>query len=262
MRAYRSLDIHRDIPETAPLPPRKVEWRKAFRLVQEVKERPYDPSTSYELVLAMDGGDTELVFQNFLAEPGARDLIKERPELVEVLADRKALAAMDEGSLGRAYLALMEEDGYTANGLTLVQDEIPAFHEVAPDAIRRWFSLRCGALHDVAHALTGYGRCRAGEAALNMFTSAASPMRFVRVYSLIGALAAPTDRWLRNLSYMRQAWNRGARSRIPLSAPWEKLLPLSIEEIQRKMQIPRVEEVHPEGILREAFLGGPWIAKA
>nr|WIF20040.1 DisE427 [Sorangium cellulosum] len=255
----RRREIHDEFPETRPLPPRSMEWRKAMRLAKQLKKTPYNPSVSYELVLSLDGGDFERVFQDFLGEPGARDMIIEQPNLIALLADRAALAAMDEGSLGRIYLALTQEDGYTADGLADVQDKTPGFNEIAPDPIRRWLYKRNAALHDVSHAFTGYGRDRAGEAALNMFTSAIYPHRIVRFYSVIGALVAPRDRYLRNLSYMYETWARGRRARIPLSAPWEQLLPLQLKEVCRRLQIQPVEEAHPSGIMREATVGGPWV---
>ncbi|WP_437643506.1 Coq4 family protein [Sorangium sp. So ce362] len=237
-----------------------MEWRKAMRLARELKRTPYNPSVSYELVLCLDGGDFERMFQDFLAEPGARDMITEQPDLITLLADRKALAAMDEGSLGRTYLALTQEDGYTADGLADVQDQTPGFKEIAPDPIRRWLYKRNAALHDVAHAFTGYGRDRAGEAALNVFTSAIYPHRIVRFYSLVGALVAPRDRYFRNLSYMHETWLRGRRARIPLSARWEQLLPLQLKEVCRRLEVQTVDDAHPSGIMREATVGGPWVS--
>ncbi|HWU86795.1 MAG TPA: Coq4 family protein [Kofleriaceae bacterium] len=251
--------IHRDYPETRPLPPRRIEWRKAHRLAQEVKANPYTPAISYELILALDGGDAERTFQEFLTEPGARRLIEERSDLVAALADRDTLRAMAPDSLGRAYLALMEEDGYTADGLTLIQDQVPSFKLIAPDPIRHWFHIRSGALHDVCHALTGYGRDRAGEAAVNIYTAATCKVRVVLLYSFIGALAAPRKNYLANLAYMHQAWRRGLLSRIPLSTRWEDLLPLPMAEVYRRLQIPSVEESHPRGLMIEEHKGGPWI---
>jgi ubiquinone biosynthesis protein COQ4 len=259
MATYPELHIHRAFPETAPLPPRNMEWRKAFRLARGMNKKFYDPAASYELVLLMDGGDSERLFQQFLTEPGAHDLIADRPDLAEVLADREALAAMGEGSLGRAYLELTQEDGYTANGLVQMQDQVPSFGVVAPDPIRRWFNFRAAALHDLVHALTGYGRDKVGEVGLIVFTAASYPMRFLRFYALLSGLTAFADpgQRLRNLAYVRQAWERGRRSRIPLSARWEKLLPLQIDEIHRMMQIPTVKEIHPEGILCDER--GTWV---
>lgn len=258
---HRQLDIHKELAETTPLPPRRMKWRRAWHLTKQIKEHPYTPELSYDLILALDGGDLEQCFQDFLAEPGARQLIEERPNLAEFVADRDALAAMGEGSLGRAYLELTDYDGYSADSLIQLQDRLDSFREIAPDPIRKWFHNRGAVLHDVFHALTGYGRDFAGEAAVNVFTAAVSSHRITRLYSFIGALAAPRDNYLANLSYMREVWRRGRRSRIPLSARWEELFPLQLDEVCRRLQIPCADDAHPAGIMREAEVGGgSWVS--
>ncbi|WP_437923088.1 Coq4 family protein [Sorangium sp. So ce291] len=259
----RHLDIHDELPHTAPLPPRGMEWRKAFRLAKECTEKPFTAELSYELILSLDGGATERMFQDFLAEPGARALILKQPDLAATLADTDLLGSMPEGSLGRTYKEMAERDGYAVNGIIHVMKVVPTFHEVAPDPLRQWFSFRGAVLHDVAHALTGYGRDLAGEVALGLFLAAIyPPYRSGVVYSFISGLAAvtaPQDRKLRNVSYLREVWIRGRRSRIPLSAPWEELLPLQVEEVCRMFQVPLVRETHAEGILRDAHEKGPWV---
>jgi ubiquinone biosynthesis protein COQ4 len=252
-------NIYADFPEISPLPPRSMEWGKAWRAAKILKDKPYTPGVAYELILALDGGDSERMFQDFIAEPGAPDLIYHRPDLIGILSDRNKLAAMDEGSLGRAYLALVQDDGYTADGLTQAQAQVPSFKDVAPDPLRRWLFLRGGALHDVYHVLLGYGRDVAGEAALNSFTAACYANRIVRFYTLVSAFMVPRDNFFRNVSYMYEAWTRGRRSKIPLSTPWEELLPLPLEEVRRRLQIPSAKEAHPRGIMCDASLRGPWV---
>jgi ubiquinone biosynthesis protein Coq4 len=253
----RRPDIHEGLPESNPLPPRDVEWGKAWQAGKALMEEQHRPSVAYRLVLALDGGDSERLFQDFLAEPGARALIGDAPDLASVLADAESLAAMDEGSLGRTYLALTQKDDYSADGLTNVQHRVSTFFKVAPDPIRQWFFQRAAALRDVHRALLGYGCDAAGKAAMNVFIVAAHPSRAARFYTLVRSLNAPRDGYFRNVAYLHEAWKRGRESRIPLGARWEVLLPLQLDDVCRRLRVATAEEAHPGGIL-VGPKEGPW----
>jgi hypothetical protein len=88
--------------------------------------------------LALDNDDTTQVFKIVDALRGRSDLrnvermreseigraiLAERRSLLDVLANRERLRALPEGSLGRIYLAFMEREGLTADGLAAAADE-------------------------------------------------------------------------------------------------------------------------------------------
>src|SRR5262249_44325661 len=100
---------------------------------------------------------------------GAR-LLRDRPDVAALLRDREALARLPEGSLGRAYLAFMESEGITAEGIVEASEQ-------GSDAAGRTADLaylkdRLRDTHDLWHALTGYRGDVLGELALLGFTFA------------------------------------------------------------------------------------------
>ena len=66
----------------------------------------------FEIIDALSREPTEAQAEAFLGAPGADLLLAERPDLIAVLRDREALAALPEGSFGRTYLAFMERGGH------------------------------------------------------------------------------------------------------------------------------------------------------
>jgi len=90
------------------------------------------------VALGLDNDDTTQVFKIVDALRGRSDLrnvermrgsaigraiLAERRSLLDVLANRERLRALPEGSLGRIYLAFMEREGLTADGLAAAADE-------------------------------------------------------------------------------------------------------------------------------------------
>ena len=57
-----------------------------------------------EFSLALGGPTLQAQYERFRAHPDGQRLLRERPDLPAVLADRDALGRMPDGSFGRAYL--------------------------------------------------------------------------------------------------------------------------------------------------------------
>src|SRR6267142_6174760 len=93
-----------------------------------------------------------------------RAILAERRSLLDVLANRERLRALPEGSLGRIYLAFMEREGLTADGLAAAADEGYRQRSFDPDV--RTFADWARDSHDLWHVLTGYGRDPLGELCL------------------------------------------------------------------------------------------------
>src|SRR5262249_13032042 len=64
-----------------------------------------------------------------------------------------------------------------------------------------------------------------------------------------GALIGPKDVTLYWQRYLLNAWRRGRRAKLLSAVPYERLLPLPLEEVRRQLGIPPASEVHPDGIL-------------
>ena len=212
---------------------------------------PNTPSTS---CTPSASRDFERNFQRFAASARGRALLAERPSLLAALSDRGALARMPEGSLGRAYLAYLERNGFEPGGLLPLQHRVQERwerEEGAPrlDEMRNWLRDRSILAHDLFHVLTDYGpttsarrRCWPSRSR----SSAGAPRRCSPWGPRWTALARAGWRFLR---YDFQAWRRGRRAASLVELPWEELLPLRLDTVRRLAGVADAEAAHPEGIL-------------
>jgi ubiquinone biosynthesis protein COQ4 len=250
-------------PMTATLndaaPPRpRIDWRRALRAIKALRARTDDIQYAFEVMIALDGGQMEAMYQRFLAEPGAAALLREKPSLLAALADFEALRHLPERSFGRAYLALMEASGYGADGLRKASELAAGLEEILPGPDRQWFIERSGCIHDLLHVLTDYGQDWAGETTLLAFDCGLAPLR-ARVVGLVGtALTAPWWPGLWVQRFLHRAWLRGRRARIPLSYRWEEALARPLEAVRRELAIEPLSVAHPNGVLAGGHTHGPW----
>jgi ubiquinone biosynthesis protein COQ4 len=236
----------------------RIDWRRALRAIKALRAQTGDIQYAFEVMIALDGGQMEAMYQRFLAEPGATTLLAEKPSLLATLANFEALRRMPEGAFGRAYLAIMESSGYGADGLRKASQLAAGLEEILPGPDRQWFIERSGCVHDLLHVLTGYGQDWAGEASLLAFDCGLAPLR-ARVVGLVGtALTAPwwPSLWVHR--FLRRAWLRGKHSRIPLAYGWEQALARPLDAVRRELAIEPLSIAHPKGILAGGQTHGPW----
>jgi len=249
--------------EVGPPPPRTgLQWRRAIRALRELLDEPDKTEKAFEVFYAIDGDREEREFQRFIAHPDGRRLLRERRSLLDLLSDRKTLAQMAEGSLGRAYLSYIDANGFEPGGLinlkNSMRDGYLAAGEIgAPlDEAREWFRDRCMLMHDLFHVLTGYGTDEMGEGGLLPFTWAQSGGR-ANGLLVFGAMLRGTMTYgLSVPRYFAQAWRRGRRATWLALLPYEELLPEQLERVRRLGGIEPAEVAHPGGIWRGAFSSG------
>jgi ubiquinone biosynthesis protein COQ4 len=205
----------------------------------------------FTIISALTGNSFERTYQSFIKTAHGQKLLRERPSLAAVLSDTARLAAMPEGSLGRAYLDFMNEGGLTANGLMAAQDariDPHATFDLDPD--RRYVADRLRDQHDLWHVLTGYGCDNSGEIA-NLWFSVGQfgnpGMAFIAFFGTVGGKLDPTFGWAR---YCARALERGRKAARLVSEPVEDLLELPIDEARRRLGIEPPSIAHPEGIRR------------
>jgi ubiquinone biosynthesis protein COQ4 len=236
-----------DLPRIAPPPPRrKLDWRRARTALSTLIAEPERVEQVFELIEALEGDAGEKLFQRFLRHPNAPELLARRPSLLSVLSKRSELEALPEGSLGRAYARFMREGGIEADGLVEASQDTRAEH-AGIDPERLWFSDRFRDMHDLWHALTGYGRDIAGEAALAAFTHAQTGNRGILSIVVASAVQGPWNfAWQR---YLWRAWRRGRRAGVLVAAKWEELLAVPLAEVRRRLGVSAPDTSHPGGIL-------------
>jgi ubiquinone biosynthesis protein COQ4 len=223
-----------------PPPPRPLELRRALGLIRSLVDDPEQTEQVFELFDAIGGQGDEPYFQAFAASDAGQALLREKPDLIGVLADREALARMPGTSLGRAYLAFAEQRDFAADGLQQVSDRTAVGQLNAElDPERRWFYRRVTAMHDLWHVLTGYATDEDGEAQLLAFSLGQGLGG--RSFRLLLLAAAWTGPWGSRFAFQRsllRAWRRGRRSAPLAEARWETLLPLSLGHVRGRLSLP------------------------
>jgi ubiquinone biosynthesis protein COQ4 len=245
--------------ELPPAPPAQpLRWRRAFGALRALLDDPDDTAQAGDLVMAIGTRSNERNFRRFAASPLGRALLAQRPSLADALSDRAALERLPASSLGRAYLAYLDRNGFRPLALVEMGREIQARwqrEEATPplDPVRSWINDRITLAHDLFHVLTDYGTDGVGEATLLAFSLAqlggrANALLTVgaafEVWRILGAS------WLR---YEFRAWRRGRRAMWLAALPWEDLLPLRLETVRALVGVESPERAHPGGILRGNF---------
>jgi ubiquinone biosynthesis protein COQ4 len=236
---------------------RPIEWRRAARALRELLADSSRTDLAFEVTYALGGNSGERLFARFLAHPDGLPLLAERPALLAALSDRAALAAMPEGSLGRAYLDFLRAGDLSAEGLVEASETAERPRDVGAD--RQWFFDRLRDNHDLWHVLTGYGRDEAGEAANLAFTLGQTRDTGVAFMVLaaawVGGMRPEVSPegvrhgWFHWQRYLYRAWRRGARSAFLPAVRFEDLLSRPLAEVRRALAIAAAEVVHPGGII-------------
>ena len=211
-----------------------LRWRKVLRILRDLRSSEDQVDAGLQLVDAVGGAGGERTFQRFARRPEGRYLLRTRPDLVSLLADRKALAAMPDGSLGRAYLAFAEENGFAADSLV---EQNNAFEREGgkSDPHRQWFWSRFTAAHDLGHVLTGCATTPEGEMTLLAFSHAQNPQRGYLFLLALGSLGTLTQGTVQRRHF--RAWRAGKRAASLVTAPWEQLLAWPLAEVQRTYRV-------------------------
>ncbi len=243
-----------------PPPPRPPQWRRALRELRALIADPDATDHAVDLVYALGGRELERNFARLAASRGGRALLVERPSLLAALSDRAALERMAEGSLGRAYLAYLDSNGFEPDGLLRVHERVQARWQreqgvASLDPLRAWFRDRSLLAHDLFHVLTEYGTDGVGEATLLAFSLAQLGGRGQALLTFGAGLEVWRALGWRWLAYDFRAWRRGRRASWLVGLPWEELLPLRVETVRRLAGVAEASEVHPEGILRDGIVG-------
>jgi ubiquinone biosynthesis protein COQ4 len=240
-------------PITPPPPSRPLDWRRARRLVRVLMDDPERTELVFELMDALGGRGDEPLFQEFASSRAGQRLLRERPPLVAALADREALRALPDGSLGRAYLAFAEARAFAADGLQQANDRGLGAVNAALDPERRYFYQRLTAMHDLWHVLTGYGTDESGEVALLAFSLAQGIAgRGVRVILLAAAWRGPRAGAFAFQRQLVAAWRRGRRCERLALLRYEELLPRPLASLRRELRLPSLYDAHPGGLVRLA----------
>ena len=226
----------------------RPQWRRAFAALRQLLEDADRTHLAFEIIMALDGGTATSSLERMLAHREGRRLLREQPSLFEALSGREALEAMPDGSFGRAYLEHIDRFGLDP-GKLIELGRNAGGDGASDDPDILWAAQRGNLEHDLWHVLTGYGADPIGEATLLAFSWAQNGSRANRLLTLGASLRMVRAIGLSWIPYVWKSWRRG-RSAVCLAAlPYEKLLPLPLDEVRAIAGIEPPKVAHPGGVL-------------
>ncbi len=223
-----------------PTPPSEpVRPFHAFASVLRLIRNKEDTRQVFEIVQALSGDSSKRLFKRFTDTDYGRRVVTEPVRLEEVLGDRERLRAYPEGTLARVYLAFMEGENLTPEGLRSAAEEADIDYEAYPEfseLMRLFMHLQVN--HDLWHVLSGYGRDALGELCNLVFTRQQTKNPGFRLIVLIGGLAVKLDNWsVPTIKALREAGRNAKKSAWILAHDVEDLLALPLADARARLNI-------------------------
>lgn len=215
--------------------------RRAWRALQELIANPEDTSQVFTIIESLSGNAPHRLLERFEREPSGRRLLATRPSILALLRDRAALERMPEGSLAHAYLAFLDSERITADGL-VAASELGTIGTPERDADFEFVGERMRDTHDLWHAVTGYQGDVVGETVLLAFNVAQTKNPGIALI-VLAALVRGRDPELTKL--VTRAFRDGQRAAWLPAVEWESLLPLPLDEARRRLRIERAPAYTP-----------------
>ena len=225
---------------------------RAGRALATLLRDPDDLPQVFTLIEALSGFAPHRLLIGFRRSEAGVRLLREQPDIVPRLSDRDALRALPAGSLGRAYLAFVESEGITPEGIRTASLE-GYTHGERPDAFA-YLHLRMRDTHDLWHAATGYRGDVLGELALLAFTLAQNwntGVALIVVAGLIKGFGAG------HAAVVLDGYRRGRAAAYLPTQDWEALLALPLSEVRARLHLGetpvytavRTSDLRAEGIV-------------
>jgi ubiquinone biosynthesis protein COQ4 len=212
----------------------KFEPLRALRAARTLAADPADLPQVFTIIESLSANTLQRIARGIAKSDTGRRMIAARPDIVDRLADRRALARLPEGSLGRAYLAFVEREKISAEGIR----EAGAMGMTNDAEMPRpldWVHARMRDTHDLWHAATGYSGDLLGEAALLAFTFAQTWNPAIALIIAIGLYKTADVPDARKT--ILDGFRRGRRAAWMPGQDWESMLALPVEEVRRRLSL-------------------------
>lgn len=217
---------------------RQFEPRRALRAARVLAADPDDLPQVFTIIESLSGTTLDRVARRIQKSEVGRRLITSRSDIVDLLADRAALARLPEGTLGRAYLAFVERENISAEGIRAAGDK-GMTNEVPMPPPLDWVHARMRDTHDLWHAATGYSGDVLGETALLAFTFAQTWNPAIGLILAIGlskTIAAPNGGAAARRTIL-DGFRRGLKAKWLPGQDWESMLTLPLDEVRRLLSL-------------------------
>jgi ubiquinone biosynthesis protein COQ4 len=225
---------------------------RAGRALAALLRNPDDLPQVFTIIDSLSGTAPHRLLRKFKQTETGRRLLRDKPDITPLLADRAALRAMPAGSLGRAYLAFVESENISAEGIRAASSE----SEYARPEEFRYLHDRLRDTHDLWHAATGYKGDVLGELALLAFILAQNWNTAIAMIVAAGVIKG-FSHGASGVDVIRDGWRRGKSAAWLGSQDWEALLPLPLDEVRLRLGLEsppnyvpvRSSELRAEGVI-------------
>ncbi len=216
----------------------QFEPRRALVAARILADDPDDLPQVFTIIESLSVDTLARIARRMKRSAAGRRLLGARPDVVDVLADRPALARLPEGSLGRAYLDFVLRENISADGIRAAGAKGMAHESDMPDELA-WVHARMRDTHDLWHAATGYAGDVLGETALLAFSFAQTFNPAIALIICIGLLKTMggDDGGAAARATIFDGFRRGRRAAWLPGQEWEKLLPLPLAEVRRRLSL-------------------------
>jgi ubiquinone biosynthesis protein COQ4 len=215
-----------------------IRWGAAFKALLALANDNDDTTHVFKIVDALRGESERAPLARLKQTEIGRKIIEEDRSLIETLADRERLRALPDGSLGREYLAFMEREGLSAEGLADASVEGYGGRKLDPEL--RTFTTWARDSHDLWHVLTGYGRDPLGELCLLGVLYSQIRSTGTGFIALLGLLQVPFEYpGAPSVRAVLQGFYIGLRAESLMAQDWEALLARPFEQVRRELGLER-----------------------
>jgi ubiquinone biosynthesis protein COQ4 len=211
--------------------------RTALRAARILANDPDDLPQVFTIIESLSFDTLQRIHDRMTKSEVGRRLLETRPDIVDVLADREALAALPEGSLGRAYLAFVLHESISAEGIRAAGAKGSVTGTPIPAPLD-WVHARMRDTHDLWHAAVGYSGDVLGEIALLAFTFAQTWNPAIGL--IIGIGLAKTHGAPEARKTILDGFQRGRRAAWLPGQDWAPLLALPVDEVRRRLSLDGV----------------------
>jgi ubiquinone biosynthesis protein COQ4 len=231
--------------------------RRALRAARILAADPDDLPQVFTIIESLSGDTLDRIGDRLSKSDVGRRLLETKPDIVDRLADRAALAKLPEGSLARAYLAFVEREKISAEGIREAGKKGMTNHDPLPAPLD-WVHARMRDTHDLWHAAVGYSGDVLGETALLAFTFAQTWNPAIGLIIAIGlskTISTPNGGGALARKTILDGFRRGLKAAWLPGQDWESMLALPVTEVRRRLSLdapPEYTEIRSSEIKARA----------
>lgn len=213
-------------------------------LTRAVRDTPDDVALGARVFFAIGGHDEGPTYRRLLRTPAGTELAKNRTGYPEIFTDYDRLRGLPEGTLGHEYVRQLDER--SIHPVEITKSTVPAYEGIEFSPEHEYVRDRLREMHDVFHALTGYGIDLNGEGGLAAFTFAQTGNKGWAMLTLLNLLTGLSTGRTDGLGVMLKGYLRGRRARYILAEnDWDRLFALPIEEARAELGVTPPEPYRP-----------------